>query len=713
MALPPATLQSPAVPDGQQRLGWSGGSGHLSVTALDQSRTPLCSAERRVSLCDEGSALAAVSLSADASRPTAANFVKGELIGKGSYGAVYRGMQRSNNRIIAMKEIRLPGVVEQQLRQSEKLAATAALPAGVSSSPVLPASNSAKGESALAKEVAAIKRELTLLKQLNHPNIVRYLNDEVVDGTLRIYMDYVSGGSVTAALRSYGSFEEPQAAALCFQLLQGLAHMHRRGIIHRDLKGDNLLLETSSQLKIADLGTAKSICSSATMTTNIVGTAYFMAPEVLQPSSATVGTAADIWSVACCVIEMLTGKPPLSDLPNQFTVMMAIGGSATVPLDKYIPADNTWSSEVLDFISQCLRVNPAQRPTAVELLQHSWFAKLLNVTHMPSMSTPATLTSFVTPTAPSVERPLTLLPQRHMVSPICSPNLTAALTPGYGGLQYSAGQPESRNSSRASSRTSRERKGKRDKRASARRHTRYSPSGVTSVGSRHSQESSQASTPQYSSSTRTRDGSAQSASLTRSHSHPDRQHGSNSRRKVYAQIPGQGLLKDDSRQSSSSEYTMQHHTCTTGSGGGGDGGGDNKNRSAFLPAITHNGNVALSPCGYSLDVLRSNRSLRNSGSSREPTKAYSYTTDMENRNRDLLHLGQCLSDHQQPFSRDLADSSVQYGSVTKAGVDSGLSARGAGSHSMIDDLEGSGQRTLPPNISALPSTSCKNTRTSE
>ncbi|KAG5509784.1 hypothetical protein GH5_05653 [Leishmania sp. Ghana 2012 LV757] len=705
--LPPAGLQSPAVPNGKRRCGCSGSSDHLSVAALDQSRTPRCSAEGQASFCDDSHTLTTLSVSADVWRPTVANFVKGELIGKGSYGAVYRGMQRSNNRIIAMKEIRLPRVVEQQLLQPEQLAVTAISPAGAASSPVMLVS-SALEESAFVKEVEAIKRELTLLKQLSHPNIVRYLNDEVVDGTLRIYMEYVSGGSVTAALKSYGSFEEPQAAAICYQLLQGLAYMHRRGIIHRDLKGDNLLLETSSQLKIADLGTAKSIISSATATANIVGTAYFMAPEVLQPNGAAAGTAADIWSVACCVIEMLTGRPPLADLPNQFSVMMAIGGSATVSLSKYIPADNKWSGEVLDFISQCLRANPADRPAAVDLLQHSWFSKMLNVTHVPSVvSTPVTLTSFLTPTAPPIERPLNSAPQRHVVSPICSPDSTAALTPGYTGPQFSAGHPGSRNSSRASSHTSRERKWKREKRTS-RRQRRYLTSGAASATSHHSQGSSQVSTPQNSSSTRTRDGSAQSGSLTRAHSQPGGQHVSNTRRRNHVLSLGHGLLKEDSQQSSSSEYVMHHRTCTYGSsGGGGDSSGDYKSKGTFLPAIHPNGSAAPSPCGYSLDALRGSRSLKNSGSSREPTKAYLYPPDMESMGRDSMHLGQSLSDHQHSLSRDFVDSSVPYSSVTKVGVEGGSKARGAGSCSVVGDLEGTGQRPLPTNVSGRRYESCK------
>ncbi|KAK7201628.1 protein kinase [Novymonas esmeraldas] len=743
--LPSASPQSPAVREGKRRNGRAvgGGSSQLSVAALDESRTPHCSVDGRTSLSEDSNALTAVSTSADFSRPTAATFVKGELIGKGSYGVVYRGMQRSNNRIIAMKEIRVPAVVELQLRYSE----SATSPAGPSSSSPPAAETTpsqAKGAVALVKEVEAIKRELTLLRQLNHPNIVRYLNDEIVDGTLRIYMEYVSGGSVTAALRSYGSFEEPQAAALCIQLLQGLSYMHGLGIVHRDLKGDNLLLETSSQLKIADLGTAKSIIASATMTAKIVGTAYFMAPEVLQPSGAVVGTAADIWSVACCVIEMLTGKPPLSDLPNQFSVMMAIGGSSKAPLNKYIPDGNTWSSEVLDFISQCLRANPSDRPTAADLMQHSWFAKMLSgaAAAMPPPPPPAhglsiastsvTLTSFLTPTAPAVGRPADAAPPRHMVSPTSSPDLRPAASPGHAVPALGTGRAESHTSSH----TSRERKSRKDKRSSSRRHTRDSTSGGTSAASRPSQESSRMSTPQNSTSRRRRDGSEPSGSTSRVYSPPPRKRGSNTRRKSHVPSLGQGLVSDDSRHNSSSEYPVHQRANTSSSGvssgvsgsanasgagmvgsgvGGGSGFGDStsdvKLRGSFLPAIAITGSTAPSPCGFSLDALRGSRSLKTSGSGREPTKAYLYPPDMESASRDSMHLGPYTGDSQHSPPRDsLLDFSVPYNSLVKSSVEGGLSARGAGGYTLVGDLEGTGRYTAPPNTAARRSTPRKNHR---
>lgn len=684
-ATPQKSLQSPSLRDSKRH---SGRTSQLSIAALDLSRTPLCSVDGRVSFSEDSNALTAVSVSIDMSRPSATNFMRGELIGKGSYGAVYRGMQRNNNRIIAMKEIRLPGVVEAQLKApSDK-----------------PGAASAKEETALVREVEAVKRELTVLKQLSHPNIVRYLNDEIADGTLRIYMEYVSGGSVTSALKSYGSFEEPQAAALCFQLLQGLAYMHRRGIIHRDLKGDNLLLDTSSQLKIADLGTAKSIIASATMTAKIVGTAYFMPPEVLQLDGAVVGIAADIWSVACCVIEMLTGKPPLSDLPNQFTVMMAIAGSTTVPLRRYIPANNTWSSEVLDFISQCLRANPAERPTALELLQHRWFSKFLTIARAPS--TPATMTSFLTPMAPSMERPQNSAPSRRLLSPTRSPEEGSVLRP-----QPSPGHSESRASSRTS-RTSRDRKKKSgsEKRSSTRRHTRDSVSGITSATSHPSQESLELGSPQEGSASRRRNNSSQGASLTRAHSPPTKHRISHARHKNHptqtgSGVLGNGLTSEGSRHSSITEGGVNQRTLTSSSttGGASGGGGltragfgvvetglESRSRTNFLPAINLGGSSVQSPSSFSLDPMRTSRSLKNSGSSREPSKAYLYPPTAESTSRDSVPLGQYLSDKQTSLSRDAVESSMQMGSVTRVSVEGPLNGRGAGGHNMMGDVDGSG-----------------------
>lgn len=396
----------------------------LAMTAATHGRgaerasgTSILMEDSTRSVCGEGSLMSPrVSLP----KPTAATFIRGDLIGKGSFGFVYRGMQRDTNRTIAMKEVR---IVDDDAATSE-------------------------GE--IGFNIASVQRELAVLKQLNHPNIVKYLNDEVVDGMLRIYMEYVAGGSVSSALKMYGTFGDQQAAQLTLQLLKGLAYLHYKGIVHRDLKGDNLLLETSSQLKIADFGTAKSIVSS-TMTAKVSGTAYFMAPEVLLADKPS-GTAADIWSVGCCVIEMLTGMPPLSTIPNQYAVMMAIAGSPTVPLDQYIPANHQWSKEAVDFITQCLQVDPEVRPTARELLHHPWIAAHLDpadifVTTLSAMA--------MTPHAPLSDRVPNSAPPRSSILSLESSPIVTALTPpaAYQENKKKRGHKEKSKKSRASSRT--------------------------------------------------------------------------------------------------------------------------------------------------------------------------------------------------------------------------------------------------------------------
>eukprot|EP00658_Telonema_sp_P-2_P034168 TRINITY_DN24964_c0_g1_i1.p1 TRINITY_DN24964_c0_g1~~TRINITY_DN24964_c0_g1_i1.p1 ORF type:complete len:228 (+),score=41.78 TRINITY_DN24964_c0_g1_i1:59-742(+) len=141
-------------------------------------------------------------------------------------------------------------------------------------------------------------------------------------------------------------------------------YLHDRKIAHRDLKGDNLLLETDGTVKLADFGTAKEL---ATQAMSVAGTAYFMAPEVIKGIGH--GIEADVWSVGCCVIEMLTGKPPFSDLKNQYAIMMRIAESDT-SLDDMFPPNA--SPAVLHFLRRCVVRDPSQRATCSELLREDW-----------------------------------------------------------------------------------------------------------------------------------------------------------------------------------------------------------------------------------------------------------------------------------------------------------------------------------------------------
>lgn len=278
------------------------------------------------------------------------------LLGKGSSGKVYRAMDRNSNRLIAVKEI-----------------------------PINKESSSSSNAAA-----SSVNEELMLLKQLEHPNIVRFLGEETdtASGCLRIYMDFVSGGSIRSLLRDYGKLHESQAASFTQQMLEGLVYLHSRNIVHRDLKGDNLLVEPSGVLKLADFGTAGVV--SALSTREIGGTAYFMSPEVLTKESA-VTEKTDIWSVGCCVLEMLVGKPPLANLQGQYAIMMMIGESKGELLRDYMPKESaSWSADVRDFLKQCLRRNPEQRPSAAQLREHPWITKnaVRPVLELPYISNP-------------------------------------------------------------------------------------------------------------------------------------------------------------------------------------------------------------------------------------------------------------------------------------------------------------------------------------
>ncbi|KAF8121956.1 Pkinase-domain-containing protein [Boletus edulis] len=266
-------------------------------------------------------------------------WIKGALIGAGSFGKVYLGMDAVNGLLMAVKQVELP-------------------------------TGSAPNEERKKSMLSALEREIDLLKDLSHPNIVQYLYSSVDDDFLNIFLEYVPGGSVTALLRNYGAFEEPLVKNFVRQILQGLNYLHERDIIHRDIKGANVLVDNKGGIKISDFGISKRVdgnllTGKRTNRPSLQGSVFWMAPEVVQQKTHT--SAADIWSVGCLVVEMLTGEHPWAQL-TQMQAIFKIGQSAkpTIPSDI--------SAEAADFLTNTFEIDHHARPSAGELLLQGWLA---------------------------------------------------------------------------------------------------------------------------------------------------------------------------------------------------------------------------------------------------------------------------------------------------------------------------------------------------
>ena len=133
---------------------------------------------------------------------------------------------------------------------------------------------------------------------------------------------YCENGSLHSICKSYGKFPENLVGVYVAQILLGLQYLHDQGVIHRDIKGANILTTKDGKVKLADFGVSTSTLAGADKEAQVVGTPYWMAPEIIQLSGAT--PASDIWSLGCTVIELLEGKPPyhkLAPMPALFAIV--------------------------------------------------------------------------------------------------------------------------------------------------------------------------------------------------------------------------------------------------------------------------------------------------------------------------------------------------------------------------------------------------------
>ena len=269
----------------------------------------------------------------------------GKPLGKGAFGVVYLG-QLSNARQVAVKVINLDDAPTDEAR-------------------------------------GGFEQEFALMQRLSHKNIVSYLGHAWSDEfTLQIFLEFVTGGSIASLVkRVEGNCLRPTVMRTYIrQVLDGLEYLHRIPVVHRDIKGDNLLVGRDGEVKLADFGCSKFIgdlCStnggSATAVQkgvggagSMVGTPYWMAPEVIAPQEGnqTYGTKCDIWSLGCTIIEMF-GLVPWSSLKasNQWEIMYAISNSQTGP-----EVPDKASKELKEFLSLCFVREARSRASATALL---------------------------------------------------------------------------------------------------------------------------------------------------------------------------------------------------------------------------------------------------------------------------------------------------------------------------------------------------------
>uniref|UniRef100_A0A5B6YPW4 mitogen-activated protein kinase kinase kinase n=1 Tax=Davidia involucrata TaxID=16924 RepID=A0A5B6YPW4_DAVIN len=257
---------------------------------------------------------------------------KGELLGRGSFGSVYEGIA-DDGFFFAVKQVSLLDQGDQG-RQS----------------------------------IYQLEQEIALLSQFEHENIVQYYGTDKDESNLYIFLELVTKGSLLSLYQKY-HLRDSQVSAYTRQILHGLKYLHERNVVHRDIKCANILVDASGSVKLADFGLAKA--TKLNDVKSCKGTAFWMAPEVVNRRNQGYGLAADIWSLGCTVLEMLTRRIPYSHL-ECMQALFRIGRGEPPPVS------DSLSRDARDFILKCLQVNPNARPTAAQLLDHPFVKRSLS-----------------------------------------------------------------------------------------------------------------------------------------------------------------------------------------------------------------------------------------------------------------------------------------------------------------------------------------------
>ncbi|TFY59959.1 hypothetical protein EVJ58_g5448 [Rhodofomes roseus] len=263
----------------------------------------------------------------DGKPPT--QFQLGNCIGRGQFGAVYRALNLNTGQMVAVKRIRLEGLKEDEIKQ--------------------------------------LMKEVDLVKSLSHPSIVKYEGMARDNDSLSIVLEYAENGSLGQTLKAFGKLNERLVAGYVVKILEGLHYLHQSDVVHCDLKAANILTTKNGNVKLSDFGVSLNLRAMEREMKDVAGTPNWMAPEVIELKGAS--TKSDIWSLACTVIELLTGHPPYAEIANSMSVMFRIVE------DSMPPIPDGCSEPLQGFLRQCFNKDPTKRPSAEELCEHEWLKK--------------------------------------------------------------------------------------------------------------------------------------------------------------------------------------------------------------------------------------------------------------------------------------------------------------------------------------------------
>ena len=254
---------------------------------------------------------------------------KCEKLGRGAFATVYRYENKDYNVEIAMKEVDCLG--NKRLMDS-------------------------------------LHQEIHVLSKLKHKRIVRYYGTRQDEDSVSILMEYAKGGTLRKLILDKGALCEKDVSKYCQQILEGLVYVHEMKIIHRDLKCANILLDEFYNCKLADFGISKDAENVRSMSgaETDCGTVYWKSPECIQ--GIKYGWKSDIWSFGCTVLEMLNKEPPNRRL-NAAAAMWKIVQNK---MDLHFPPGT--SDRCILFTKLCLQKEPKDRPSAKELLRHSFIS---------------------------------------------------------------------------------------------------------------------------------------------------------------------------------------------------------------------------------------------------------------------------------------------------------------------------------------------------